>query len=213
MTVNTFRSVRHDLYTRFGHRADSALIDAILDEVITEHTAAARVTDFLSIFIYREAAEKIQDHLWTHGNIGTPRPRILFASRTNSARAVLAAALARRISDNAVVATVASTHPENQRDALLEWVMDERGLRAEPVSYNADTSRTVAAADLVVYLDGKEPHDLPGRSFVQWDVPATDGMTVEQIRHFARDMEGRVAGLLTDLDIPFVPQSAQRLAA
>lgn len=213
MTVNAFRSVRHDLYTRFGHRADSTMIDIILDEVISEHTAAANVTDFLSIFIYREAAEKIQDHLWTHGNIGTPRKRILFASRTNAARAVLAAALARRISDNAVVATVAKTHPENRRDALIEWVMDERGLRAEPVIYDGDTERTVAAADIVVYLDDQEPHDLPGRSFVQWDVPATDGMSVEQIRRFAADMEGRVAGLLTELDIPFVPQSAQPLAA
>lgn len=213
MNENVFRPVRHDLYTRFGHRADTAVIDDILEHVISEHAATARITDFMPLLVHREAAERIEEHLWVHGRIGTPRKRILFASRTNAARAVLAAAIARRISDNAVVATVADTHPENRRDSLIEWVMDERGLRADPVSYGGERPRTVAAADLVVYLDDEESADLPGRSFVRWDVPQTDGMSVEQIRTFASDLEARVAGLLTDLDIPFVPLSAQRLAA
>ena len=213
MNENIFRPVRHDLYTRFGHRADSALIDEILEHVISEHAATARIRDFMPLLVHREAAERIEAHLWSHGRIGAPRKRILFASRTNAARAILAAATARRISDNAVVATVADTHPENRSDSLIEWVMDERGLRADSVSYDSDRRRTVSAADLVVYLDSEETPDLPGRSFLQWDVPQTDGMNAEQIRTFADDLEARVAGLLTDLDIPFVPLSAQRLAA
>ena len=197
-----FRPVRKDLYTRFGHRAETTVIDAILDRVIEEHVATARIADHLPVLVHREAAQLIEDHLWTHGTVGTPRQRILFASRTNAARAVLAAALARRISDNAIVATIASTHPENRADALIEWVMDERGLDTEGAKYKTERRRTLAAADVVVYLDDEEPHDLPGRTFVQWDVPATDGMGIEHIRTFADDLEARVAGLLTELDIP-----------
>ena len=213
MNEKAFRPVRNDLYARFGHRADSAVIDAILDDVIAEHAATARIPDFMPLLVHREAAQRIEEHVWSHGSVGAPRKRILFASRTNAARAVLAAALARRISDNAVVATVAATHPENRRDALIEWVMDERGLRADSVSHGGGRARTVAAADVVVYLDGEEPADLPGRSFIRWDVPQTDGMNVEQVRVFADDLEARVAGLLTGLDVPFSPLSAQRLAA
>ncbi|QGU05724.1 three-helix bundle dimerization domain-containing protein [Corynebacterium comes] len=213
MNANVFHPVRHDLYTRFGHRADCSTIDTILDAVISEHAATTRVPDFMPLLVHREAAERIEEHLWVHGSIGTPRKRILFASRTNAARAILAAAIARRISDNAVVATVADTHPENRRDSLIEWVMDERGLRADAVSYDSKRERTVAAADIVVYLDGEEPVDLPGRSFIRWDVPQTDGMNIEQVRTFAYDLEARIAGMLTDLDIPFVPLSVQRLAA
>ncbi|GAB3695709.1 three-helix bundle dimerization domain-containing protein [Corynebacterium nasicanis] len=200
MNSTTFRSVRKDLYSRFGHRADSAIIDEILDTVIAEHTATARIADFLPVLVHREAAGRIEDHLWTHGDVGTPRPRILFASRSNAARAVLAAALARRLSDNAIVATVAGAHPENREDALIEWVMDERGLTT--AKFKTERRRTLAAADVVVYLDAAEPHDLPGRSYVQWDVPATDGMGIEHIRTFADTMETRVAELLTALNIP-----------
>lgn len=200
-----FRPVRKDLYTRFGHRAEVAVIDAILDEVIAGHTATARIPDFLPVLVHREAATRIEEHLWTHGAVGTPRRRILFASRTNAPRAVLAAAIARRISDNAIVATVAGTHPENRDDALIEWVMDERGLAADGAKYKTERRRTVAAADVVVYLDGGETHDLPGRTYVQWDVPATDGMNVAEIRAFADDLEARVAALLTDLGIPVRP--------
>ena len=213
MNTTTFRTVRKDLYTRFGHLADSTVIDEILDEVIDNHTATARIADFLPVLVHREAAGRIEDHLWTHGDVGTPRKRILFASRTNAARAVLAASLARRMSDHGVVATIADTHPENREDALIEWVMDERGLAADGAKYRTDL-RTLSSADIVVYLDAEEPHDLPGRTFVQWDVPATDGMGVEGIRTFADDMEARVVGLLTRLDIPVRSrEDARELAA
>ncbi|MDO5669303.1 MAG: hypothetical protein Q4G50_04820 [Corynebacterium sp.] len=199
--MQNFQSVREDLYTRFGHRADSAVIDEILDSVIDEHVATARLADFLPVLVHREAAGRIEDHLWTHGDVGTPRKRILFASRTNAARAVLAASLARHMSDRGVVATIADTHPENREDALIEWVMDERGLAADGVTYRAP-HRTLSASDVVVYLDAEEPHDLPGRTYVQWNIPTTDGLGIEQIRTFADNLESRVGELLTALGVP-----------
>jgi len=211
-----FRPVRKELYTRFGHRLEATVIDAILDEVIAEHAETARIPNFLPVLVHREAASRIEDHLWTHGTVGTPRKRILFASRTNSQRAVLAAAMARRLSDNSIVATVASTHPENRDDALIEWVMDERGLAADGAKYKTERRRTVAAADVVVYMDSEEPHDLPGRTFVQWEVPSTDGMNVEQVRVIADHIEARVAHLLATLDIatrPLGEVQAEELAA
>ncbi len=212
MNNTIFQSVREDLYTRFGHLADSTVIDEILDEVIDNHTATARIADFLPVLVHREAAGRIEDHLWTHGDVGTPRKRILFASRTNAARAVLAASLARRMSDHGVVATIADTHPENREDALIEWVMDERGLAADGAKYRTDL-RTLSSADIVVYLDAEEPHDLAGRTYVQWAAPTTDGMGIEQIRTFADDMETRVADLLTELGVPVRTLQGEELLA
>lgn len=208
MNQNTFNLVRNDLYASFGHKCESAVIDTILDGVIAEHTSTARISDFLSILVARDAAEQIEDHLWMHGQVGTPRIRILFASRDSAPRAMLAAGLARELSDNAVVATVAKTHPENRQDSLVEWVIDERGL---DTTARLDTvaERTLEAADLVVYLGVDETIDLPGRSYVQWDIAATSGMNLEQVRELADDLQQRIAMLLTEHNIAVETRSPQ----
>ena len=116
------------------------------------------------------------------------------------------------MSDHGVVATIADTHPENREDALIEWVMDERGLAADGAKYRTDL-RTLSSADIVVYLDAEEPHDLAGRTYVQWAAPTTDGMGIEQIRTFADDMETRVADLLTELGVPVRTLQGEELLA
>ncbi|GAB2513837.1 hypothetical protein CATRI_12470 [Corynebacterium atrinae] len=210
MNNNSFFLVRRDLYTRYGHACDARIIDSILDKVITRHTATAKVTDFLPIFIARDAAEQIEDHAWTHGDVGTPRKKILFVNRSNAPVAVLAAGLARRLSNNGVVATTAATHPENREDNLIEWVISERGLAGAAVSAH---DRTLDAPDLVVYLGMDEDADLPGRRYVHWDVSHTDGMDLTATRQFADELEGAVARLLQDLDIRPLAQDAEPLAA
>lgn len=203
--MHNFHAVRRELYTRYGHRADLHVIDTVLDDTIAEHTATARITAFLPILVQREAAERIEAHIEAPAG-----RRILFSGRANSARAVLAAALARRLSGNAVVATVADTHPENRHDTLLEWVMDERCLDTDGVRWTQPTGGVLDAADVVVYLDSSEAVDQPGRAYVRWDVGATDGFDLDAARAFADDMEQRVTALLTDLGVPVrTPENAR----
>ena len=212
MIDTTFSLVRRDLYGRYGHTCSSQVIDTILDEVIAEHESTATVTDFLPVLVAREASERIEHYLWNHGDVGTPRKRILFAHRGDAAVAVLAAGLARRLSDNAVVATVADTHPENRENSLIEWIIDERGLdHASTVTRRQD--RTLDAPDVVVYLGMDEEADLPGRRYVHWHVVSTEGMDIETGRRLADELEGAVGRLLADLDVRVVSRDVERLAA
>lgn len=212
MIDTTFSLVRRDLYGRYGHTCSSQVIDTIFDEVIAEHESTATVTDFLPVLVAREASERIEHYLWTHGDVGTPRKRILFAHRGDAAVAVLAAGLARRLSDNAVVATVADTHPENRENSLIEWIIDERGLdHASTVTRRQD--RTLDAPDVVVYLGMDEEADLPGRRYVHWHVASTEGMDIETGRRLADELEDAVGRLLADLDVRVVSRDVERLAA
>ncbi|RNE49996.1 three-helix bundle dimerization domain-containing protein [Corynebacterium alimapuense] len=206
MTDIKFRTVRSDLYNRYGHICDSQIIDDIVDTVVDEHTATAKVTNFLSVLVAREAAERIEDHIWTHGDVGDRRKRILFVSRGNAAWASLAAGLARQLSGNAVVATVAGTHPENREDTLVEWVMDERGLDTS-AQLDFGRQRTLDAADIVVYLGIDETPDLAGRRYVQWDISAADGMDLSQARVTADDLADHVSILLSELGVPVQTRS------
>ena len=211
--INNFNNVRHDLYGRFGHVCDARVIDAIVDDVIADHSASATVTDFLPVFVARDAAERIGEHLRSHGATSSRRKRILFASRGNGSRAKLAAALARQLTDEGVLATTAATHPENASDPKLVAIREERGLPTVAVTGRTGTGRTLDAPDVVVYMDDSESHDLPGLRQVQWDVPNPSGMSKDQVRDLADDIELRVVALLDTLGVPVTARAEALLPA
>lgn len=211
--INKFNNVRQDLHNRFGHACADEVIDAIVDDVIAEHSASARVTDFLPVLVARDAAKRIAERLRSDGVTPAPRKRILFASRGNGSRAKLAASLARRLSDEGVVATAAATHPENASDPRIVQIREERDLPQVSVTGRAGTGRTLDAPDVVVYMDDSEDHDLPGLRQVQWDTPNPSGMSMEQIRELADDVELRVVALLDTLGVPVVSRRESLLPA
>lgn len=200
--ISTFDTVRQDLYGRFGHVCDAETIDSILDEVIADHAATARIPDFVSILVAREAAERIQLHTWVAGNISSPAKRILFVSERDNGRSKFAVAIARHLSDNGVVATSAGTHPENGTDYKIDWVLDERGLSAPEKSLQASQPRTVNAADVVVLMGVEGTPAQAGKRYIHWDIEDSSEMTLEQAREVCDDIEMRVFNLLIELNVP-----------
>lgn len=211
--INNFNNVRQDLHNRFGHTLEAEIIDAIVDDVIAEHSASARVTDFLPVLVARDAARRIREELKSHGTSAAPRKRVLFVSRGNGSRAKLAASFAKRLSGDGVLATAAATHPENASDPRIIQIREERDLPAVAVTGRAGTGRTLDAPDVIVYMDATEEHDLPGLRQVQWDVPNPSGLTMGQIRDLADDLELRIVSLLDTLGVPVVARRETLLAA
>lgn len=211
--ISTFDTVRQDLYGRYGHVCDTVTIDSILDDVVADHASTARITDFLSILVAREAAERIRLHTWLAGNISTPAKRILFVSERDNGRAKFAVAMARHLSDNGVVATAVGTHPENDSDAKVDWVLDERGLRVPAKSLGDGQPRTVNAADVVVLLGGEATPSGAGKRHVHWDIADPAEMTLEQTRELCDDIEMRVFHLLIEMNIPMSARTASDMQA
>lgn len=211
--ISKFDSVRQDLYGRFGHVCSAETIDSILDGVIADHTSTARISDFLSVLVFREAAELIQDHIWASGDIGSPRKRILFVSGRNAGRSKYAVAVARHLSDNGVVATAAATHPENGVDYKVEWVIDERGLLLPEKNVPDTSPRTVNAADVIVLMGADETPTAPGRRHVHWDIADTSGKSLDEVREICDDIGVAVADLLAEMNVPVTAHTAADLQA
>lgn len=199
--INNFNSVRRDLQSRYSHACAAEQIDEILDGVIAEHSASARVTDFLPVLVARDAAERIEAHIQAVGRPAQRRKRIVFASRGNVSRAKLAVAIARRLSDEGVLAFAAHSHPENDSDPRFLQLRDERGLDPVAPTPQAGSPRTLNAPDVVVYLDRVGEADLPGLRQVQWDVPASEDMGMDELRDLADDLELRIIALLDTLGV------------
>lgn len=213
MMINKFDTVRQDLYRRFGHVCESQTIDAILDGVIADHTAKAKVLDFLPVLVARDAAEQIQDHIWSSGDIGTPRKRILFVSERNAGRSKFAVAIARHLSDNGVVATSAGTHPENGIDHKVEWVLDERGLNVPEKTLHDSDERTVNAADVIVMMGVEETPTAPGMRYVHWNIDDPSGRSLEEVRDLCDEIEMSVFNLLIEMGVPMTARTAATLQA
>jgi arsenate reductase (thioredoxin) len=56
-------------------------------------------------------------------------------------------------------------------------------------------------ADVVVTMGcGDECPYIPGKRYIDWDLPDPKGLPIEQVRAIRDDIEKRVAGLVTELD-------------
>lgn len=222
--INAFATVRRDLYRSYGHVCDARIIDSVLEGVIAEHSAHAAITTYLPVLVAREAAELIEDHIWASGDIGTPRQRIIFISEDNASRARFAAAVARRLSDNGVVAEVAAVHPEidSEADARLEWVLDERGLNAPARTVRLTDFRAVEAADVVVMMGGTGRPVIPGRRVLHWDTTLIEEDTesaagaaegLNRVRGLCDEIEMQVFHLLIGMGVPVTARTAAALQA
>lgn len=213
MMINKFDNVRLDLYRRFGHVCDSQTIDTILEGVIAEHAGTAKILTYLPVLVFRDAAELIQDHIWVSGNIGTPRKRIHFVSGSNPSQSIFAAAVARHLSDNGVVATAAASHPENEADLKLEWVLSERQLDAPAFRPAGGAARVLDAADIIVLMGAEDTAEFPGRRHVRWDFADSVDSSLAQVRQLGDEIELRVFDLLVEMGVPMSARTADQVLA
>ncbi len=189
-----FNTIRTDLHNRFGHVADTATIDALLDETYQRHQATAVIDEFIPVLVEREVTEQLKD-------IGlNKRQRVVFVSRGDRALSDAAVALVNRMSEE-VVATAAATHPENLGNDALKTVLAERDLtgRTGSQGFGQRAGRVLEAADVVVYLTHDEVQDVPGVRQVVWDFGGIEAATIEQARELADDLEIRVMRMLNTL--------------
>ncbi|MGP6175248.1 three-helix bundle dimerization domain-containing protein [Corynebacterium sp. A21] len=213
MMINKFDNVRLDLYRRFGHVCDSQTIDTILDGVIAERTATAKITTYLPVFVFRDAAELIQDHIWASGDIGTPRKRIHFVSGANPGQSIFAAAIARHLSDNGVVATAEAGHPENDADLKVEWILSERELDAPRPRLAEVDARVLDAADAIVLMGAEDTPDFAGRRYVRWDFSHDPAANLAQVRTLCDEIEMQVFNLLVEMGVPMTARTAAQVLA
>ncbi|WP_262379988.1 low molecular weight phosphatase family protein [Nonomuraea sp. PA05] len=81
--------------------------------------------------------------------------------------------------------------------------MHERGIGVTGEFPKPWTSEIVQAADVVVTMGRGDVCPVhPGKRYLDWDLDAPDGKTIEQIRPTRDDIERRVRALLADLGVP-----------
>jgi arsenate reductase len=129
--------------------------------------------------------------------------RVLFVCRHNAGRSQMSQALFQRAAGDRHEARSAGTtpgagvHPEVV-EAMRELGIDLSGNRPRGL-----TDDLAGWADLVVTMGcGDACPVIPGKRYVDWDLPDPQGRPLAEVRATRDDIEERVKQLLAELDAP-----------
>jgi len=128
---------------------------------------------------------------------------VLFVCLHNAGRSQMSAALFERAAEGRHHALSAGTTPADRVHPEVVSVMSELGVDLADRTPRKLTRELAEQADLVVTMGcGDECPYIPGKRYLDWELPDPAGKDADQIRPIRDEIERRVRGLLTELQIP-----------
>ena len=125
----------------------------------------------------------------------------LFVCRHNAGRSQMSAALFVRASAGRHRALSAGTTPADRVHPEVVEVMRELGIDVADRVPQLLTRGLAEQADVVVTMGcGDECPYIPGKRYVDWELPDPKGRPVEEVRATRDDIARRVAALVSELD-------------
>jgi arsenate reductase (thioredoxin) len=126
---------------------------------------------------------------------------VLFVCLHNAGRSQMSQALFERAADGRHTAASAGTTPADQVHPEVLEVMRELGIDLHDRRPQQLTSKLAERADLVITMGcGDECPYIPGKRYIDWDLPDPKGQPIEQVRGIRDDIASRVEQLITELD-------------
>jgi protein-tyrosine-phosphatase len=131
---------------------------------------------------------------------------VLFVCRHNAGRSQMSQALFERAAAGRHTASSAGTTPADRVHPEVVEVMREVGVDLSDRQPQLLTPELAEPADVVVTMGcGDECPFIPGKRYLDWDLPDPKGQPLEAVRATRKDIERRVTELVAELDaaVPF----------
>jgi arsenate reductase len=127
----------------------------------------------------------------------------LFVCLHNAGRSQMSQALFERAAEGRHAARSAGTTPGDRVHPEVIEVMREVGIDLADRVPQALTEDDARWADVVVTMGcGDECPYIPGRRYVDWDLPDPAGRPIEEVRATRDDIQRRVEALLIEVEGP-----------
>ena len=126
--------------------------------------------------------------------------RVLFVCLHNAGRSQMSQALFERDAGDAHEARSAGTTPGKRVHPEVVEAMGELGIDVSGRVPQKLTDDLAQWADVVVTMGcGDECPYIPGKRYIDWDLPDPKGRPVEEVRRIRDDISGRVRDLVREL--------------
>jgi arsenate reductase (thioredoxin) len=126
--------------------------------------------------------------------------RVLFVCLHNAGRSQMSRALFARAADGRQEAESAGTTPAERVHPKVVTAMDELGVDVSGERPKRLTREMAERADVVVTMGcGDECPYIPGKRYLDWDLPDPKGKPIDEVRAVRDDIERRVRALVEEL--------------
>ena len=126
---------------------------------------------------------------------------VLFVCLHNAGRSQMSQALFERVADGSHAALSAGTTPAQRVHPEVVEVMRELGIDLAERKPQLLTRELAARADVIVTMGcGDECPYIPGKRYVDWELPDPKGRPVEEVRATREEITRRVGELLVTLE-------------
>jgi protein-tyrosine-phosphatase len=126
---------------------------------------------------------------------------VLFVCLHNAGRSQMSEALFSRAADGRHVAVSAGTTPGTRIHPEVVEVMAELGIDLSDRKPQLLTRELAEQADVVVTMGcGDECPFIPGKRYLDWDLPDPKGRSVDEVRGIRDEVSRRVDELVSQLD-------------
>jgi protein-tyrosine-phosphatase len=186
------------LTRQFHGTFDDESIEHFLVDSYERLAASSRNPTFLSVFAERFARERMQ--AMARVDATTTKPGVLFLCVHNAGRSQMAAALLSRDAKDKVVVHSAGSAPGETLNQAVVTAMAEVGIDISRERPRKLTEAMVEDADVIVTMGcGDACPVVPGKRYLDWDLPDPAGKSIEDVRPIRDEISARIEALLTEL--------------
>jgi protein-tyrosine-phosphatase len=156
----------------------------------------SKINVFVPVLAHRFARERLKALAQAEGLATKEQPEVLFVCVQNAGRSQIAAGLVTLRSEGAVSVRSAGSDPAEVVNPDVAAVMGELGVDLAEAFPKPLTDEVVRAADVVVTMGcGDACPVLPGKRYLDWNLPDPIGAPIEDVRVLRDDIERRVGEL------------------
>ena len=125
---------------------------------------------------------------------------VLFVCLHNAGRSQMSQALFERAADGRHGAQSAGTTPADRVHPEVVEAMEEIGIDVSDRTPRRLSDELAGSADVIVTMGcGDECPLIPGKRYIDWDLPDPKGLPLAEVRAIRDEIERRVDGLVAEL--------------
>jgi protein-tyrosine-phosphatase len=177
-------------------------IESFLGTSYDQFAGNATVPNYLPLLAERFARQRLHAFSRVEGHVQDGKPVVLFLCVHNAGKSQMALGFFEKHAGDRAVAWSGGSEPGTSLNQYSVEAMAEVGIDITGEFPKPWTEETLRAADVIVTMGcGDACPVYPGKRYLDWELDAPPGISIENVRPVRDEIERRVVGLLEELGV------------